>query len=144
MSELKASHARTPEACSESAVVGRLPSPGLLRVGEGGKLATPDLSLADLHTGGGCAQVQGGEAESRECLRRSLPKVLARVGEDGCLWRRAAGSWRLPCAPGALAVAGAGGRAPASSLCCPSARSSQRRASQPGGAGLLCFSEGGQ
>lgn len=27
-----------------------------------------DLSLADLHTGGGCAQVQGGEVESGECL----------------------------------------------------------------------------
>ena len=68
MSELKASHARTPEACSEPAAVGRLQSPGLSRVGEGGKLVTSDLSLADLHTGGGCAQVQGGEVESGECL----------------------------------------------------------------------------
>lgn len=44
--------------------------------------------------------------------------------------------------PGALPVAGAGGRAPASSLCCPSAHSSQRPASQPGGQGCCIFQKG--
>ena len=39
------------------------------------------------------------------------------VGQEGCLWRRAAGSGCLPCPSGALPVTGAGRRAPASSLC---------------------------
>ena len=85
-------------------------------------------------------QSQGSACEGH--CRRSLP------GSDvGGGWvSLEQGRWLMVPAlpPGALPVAGAGGRAPASSSCCPSAHSSQRPTSQPGRAGLLYFSEGGQ